>query len=97
MQRKLMNLLTLSIVTAVISGCQSQSTDPYGLAGKNFVTKIIDVAKTGKDINIVDDQVGSPTATTEVAALTGPELRYPSLDVVMEGPSAEEAVKRLKQ
>jgi len=29
----------------------------------------------------------------EVAALTGQELRYPSLDVTMEGPPAEESVK----
>jgi dTDP-4-dehydrorhamnose reductase len=39
----------------------------YGFAGNNFVTKIIRRAKTDKTLKVVDDQVGSPTATTEVA------------------------------
>lgn len=40
----------------------------YGLAGTNFVTKLIARAKKDKSIKVVDDQIGSPTATTEVAA-----------------------------
>jgi dTDP-4-dehydrorhamnose reductase len=39
----------------------------YGTHGRNFVTKIIDSAKAGGALNVVDDQVGSPTATAEVA------------------------------
>jgi len=39
----------------------------YGKAGRNFVTKLIQQAKTNKTLNVVDDQIGSPTATTEVA------------------------------
>jgi dTDP-4-dehydrorhamnose reductase len=39
----------------------------YGLHGSNFVTKIIRRAKAGKTLKVVDDQIGSPTATTEVA------------------------------
>jgi len=39
----------------------------YGLGGNNFVTKLIQRAKTNKQLKVVDDQVGSPTATTEVA------------------------------
>jgi dTDP-4-dehydrorhamnose reductase len=39
----------------------------YGSAGNNFVTKIIQRAKTGGTIKVVDDQIGSPTATTEAA------------------------------
>ena len=39
----------------------------YGLAGNNFVTKLIKAAKN-KNLKVVDDQVGSPTATTEAAA-----------------------------
>jgi dTDP-4-dehydrorhamnose reductase len=39
----------------------------YGFAGKNFVTKIIQCANNDKTLKVVDDQVGSPTATTEVA------------------------------
>ncbi len=39
----------------------------YGVHGNNFVKKIIQHAKTDKTVKVVDDQVGSPTATTEVA------------------------------
>ncbi|HIJ53301.1 MAG TPA: dTDP-4-dehydrorhamnose reductase [Planctomycetes bacterium] len=39
----------------------------YGSAGNNFVTKIVRRAKTDKIVRVVDDQIGSPTATTEVA------------------------------
>ena len=39
----------------------------YGRAGQNFVTKLIQRAKTDKELKVVDDQAGSPTATTEVA------------------------------
>ena len=39
----------------------------YGSAGNNFVTKLIQRAKDTKTLRVVDDQFGSPTATTEVA------------------------------
>jgi dTDP-4-dehydrorhamnose reductase len=39
----------------------------YGLHGNNFVTKLIRRAKTNNTLKVVDDQIGSPTATTEVA------------------------------
>ena len=39
----------------------------YGSAGDNFVTKLIQRAKFGGTLKVVDDQIGSPTATTEVA------------------------------
>ncbi len=39
----------------------------YGLKGDNFVKKIIQKAQTQKEMKVVDDQVGSPTATTEAA------------------------------
>jgi dTDP-4-dehydrorhamnose reductase len=39
----------------------------YGSNGNNFVTKLISVAKSGKSLNVVDDQIGSPSATTEVS------------------------------
>lgn len=39
----------------------------YGRAGNNFVTKMIQLASGGKALKVIDDQVGSPTATTEVA------------------------------
>jgi dTDP-4-dehydrorhamnose reductase len=39
----------------------------YGLAGDNFVAKLIKRAKAGGRIKVVDDQIGSPTATIEIA------------------------------
>ncbi len=39
----------------------------YGLCGNNFVTKLVSSAKQGRKLKVVDDQRGSPTATTEVA------------------------------
>jgi len=39
----------------------------YGFAGNNFVTKIVRRAEADKTLKVVDDQVGSPTATTVVA------------------------------
>ena len=47
----------------------------YGQAGQNFVTKLIQRAKTDKVLNMVDDQTGSPTATTEVAGVICKLLR----------------------
>ncbi len=39
----------------------------YGRAGNNFVSKLIQRAKTNDTVNVVDDQIGSPTATTQVS------------------------------
>lgn len=39
----------------------------YGSAGDNFVAKLIKRAKAGGRLKVVDDQIGSPTATTEIA------------------------------
>jgi len=47
----------------------------YGLASNNFVTKLIQRAKAGKTLRVVDDQIGSPTATTEVAKVICELLR----------------------
>ncbi len=41
----------------------------YGSAGNNFVVKMIKRAKAGGKLKVVDDQIGSPTATTEVAKI----------------------------
>jgi dTDP-4-dehydrorhamnose reductase len=41
----------------------------YGSAGNNFVAKLIQRAKAGNALKVVDDQIGSPTATTEVAGV----------------------------
>ena len=53
----------------------------YGSAGKNFVTKLIQRAKTDKVLKVVDDQTGSPTATTEVANIICKLLRIKPVGV----------------
>jgi len=47
----------------------------YGQGGDNFVTKLVQRAKTHKKLKVVNDQVGSPTATTEVASVICELLR----------------------
>jgi dTDP-4-dehydrorhamnose reductase len=39
----------------------------YGPAGDNFVAKMIKLAKANRRLKVVDDQIGSPTATAEIA------------------------------
>jgi dTDP-4-dehydrorhamnose reductase len=47
----------------------------YGSAGDNFMAKLLRRAKAGQEIRVVDDQIGSPTATTEVARVICELLR----------------------
>lgn len=41
----------------------------YGAHGNNFVTKIVERARALGQLKVVNDQIGSPTATTEVAGV----------------------------
>jgi len=47
----------------------------YGSAGNNFVTKLIQRAKSQDTLKVVDDQMGSPTATIEAAGVICELLR----------------------
>ena len=47
----------------------------YGSAGNNFVTKLIQRAKSHDTLKVVDDQTGSPTATIQVAEVICKLLR----------------------
>jgi dTDP-4-dehydrorhamnose reductase len=47
----------------------------YGLAGDNFITKLIQRGKSQNTLKVVDDQIGSPTATTEAAKIICKLLR----------------------
>ena len=54
----------------VESGCESciiRIEWTYGFGGNNFVTKLISWAKQAGELKVITDQIGSPTATTEVA------------------------------
>jgi len=39
----------------------------YGRNGTNFIKKLLEFAQKRDELKVVDDQVGSPTATTEIA------------------------------
>lgn len=39
----------------------------YGLHGKNFITKLVESARSGKEFKVVSDQVGAPTWTEDIA------------------------------
>ncbi len=54
----------------------------YGRAGINFVRKILEAARVRPALRVVEDQVGSPTATVEVA---GALCRILQRDVFPEG------------
>jgi dTDP-4-dehydrorhamnose reductase len=41
----------------------------YGKHGTNFISKILDAARTRDELRVVDDQVGSPTHTAHVATV----------------------------
>lgn len=63
----------------------------YGARGKNFYLTMLRLAGEGKEIRVVDDQVGSPTwsnaiakATAEVIARLSPEKRVTLFDAVCE-------------
>lgn len=43
----------------------------FGLNGKNFVRTILSKAKTGEPLRVVDDQIGSPTYTVDLAEIIG--------------------------
>ncbi|MHC4122644.1 MAG: dTDP-4-dehydrorhamnose reductase [Planctomycetota bacterium] len=55
------------LVESGCSNCIIRAEWTYSLNGNNFITKLVSLAKQGKQLKIVDDQVGSPTATIEVA------------------------------
>ncbi len=47
----------------------------YGRNGHNFITKLIRRADSGGPVHVVDDQVGAPTATREVARVAATLVR----------------------
>ena len=59
-----------SLADSGCAGCIVRLQWTYGTHGNNFITKIIERARSGAPLKVVDDQVGAPTATTEIARAT---------------------------
>ncbi len=47
--------------------CRLRVQWTYGTGGTNFVSKLISLAGKNPELKVVEDQIGSPTATTEAA------------------------------
>ncbi len=50
----------------------------YGAAGINFIEKILNRARGGGPLQVVDDQIGAPTSTVEVAKALVELLMHPA-------------------
>mgnify|MGYP000677874338 CR=1 FL=1 len=50
----------------------------FGLNGKNFVTTMLNLAKTKNEISVVDDQFGSPTYTFDLAQAIAKLIQRPT-------------------
>lgn len=50
----------------------------YGRAGNNFVVKLLEAARRQASLRVVDDQIGSPTATSELAEVLVQMLCLPT-------------------
>ena len=55
------------LVESNCSHCIMRTEWTYGLHGNNFITELLKRAKENRKLKVADDQIGSPTATTQVA------------------------------
>jgi dTDP-4-dehydrorhamnose reductase len=60
------------------SACVLRTAWLYGVHGKNFVKAIMERAKQGKPLEVVADQVGSPTSTSDLASAISELIETPA-------------------
>ncbi|MGB9937109.1 MAG: dTDP-4-dehydrorhamnose reductase [Methanobacterium sp.] len=53
----------------------------YGFHGPNFVTTMLNLAKTNDTISVVDDQIGSPTYTVDLAEAIAKLIKKPAYGI----------------
>ena len=58
----------LAVLDALPGATVLRTAWVYGIHGNNFVKTMLRVAAAGKPLRVVNDQVGSPTWTTDIAA-----------------------------
>lgn len=57
-----------AVLAAAAENCVVRIQWTYGHAGQNFISRILERAANGDALRVVNDQVGAPTPTTDVAA-----------------------------
>jgi dTDP-4-dehydrorhamnose reductase len=58
----------LAVLDALPGATVLRTAWVYGVYGNNFVKTMLRVAATGRPLRVVNDQIGSPTWTTDIAA-----------------------------
>ena len=53
----------------------------YGYHGPNFITTMLNLAKTHDSINVVSDQIGSPTYTVDLATAINELIKQPKYGI----------------
>ncbi len=53
----------------------------YGFHGPNFITTMLNLAKTNDTISVVNDQIGSPTYTVDLAKAIAQLIKKPSYGI----------------
>jgi len=57
----------------------------YGARGKNFLSTILKLASEREELRIVDDQVGAPTWSREIARATGQIIAHLAVETCLSG------------
>jgi dTDP-4-dehydrorhamnose reductase len=68
----------LRVMESGASACVLRTAWLYGRHGKNFVKAILTAAAKGGPLKVVADQVGSPTATADLAQAVAQLLKSPA-------------------
>src|SRR5712692_6169846 len=66
------------VLESGVSACVLRTAWLYGVHGKNFVRAILAAAARGGPLKVVADQVGSPTATADLAQAIAQLLQTPA-------------------
>jgi dTDP-4-dehydrorhamnose reductase len=66
------------VLDSAASACVLRTAWLYGVHGKNFVKAILAAATKGGHLRVVTDQVGSPTATADLAEAIAQLLQTPA-------------------
>lgn len=69
----------LALETSGVDFINFRTSWVYGLHGNNFLKTMLKLAKTQETLNIINDQIGSPTNASLIADITSQVIRYQQL------------------